>query len=64
VYHPDDDTRAQEGTVSKTYRRMTTEQLREVQERRRSGAAGRHADSRTRRTRTRSAATRRAIREY
>lgn len=49
--------------MSKTIRRMSTEQVQEIQERRRSGAAGRHLDRRTRRARTRSAAVRRAIRE-
>lgn len=39
------------------------EQLRARQERRRSSAAGKHADKRTRRQRTRAAAKDRALRE-
>lgn len=43
---------------------MTAAHTRAVQERRRSNAAGRHADRRTRRNRTRSAQKRRAITEH
>jgi hypothetical protein len=41
----------------------TAEQLRQRQELRRSGAAGKHADRRDRRVRTRGAAQARALRE-
>jgi hypothetical protein len=44
--------------------RMTPEALRATQERRRSGAAGKHADRRDKRVRTRSAAKRRALKEW
>jgi hypothetical protein len=44
--------------------RMTPEALRATQERRRSGAAGTHANKGTKRARTRSAAKRRAIKEF
>jgi len=43
--------------------RMTDEQVRQVQELRRSGAAGKHADKRSKRARTRGAAKARALRE-
>lgn len=49
--------------MSKTVRRMSTDEVRERQELRRSGASGRHLDTRQRRARTRSAAVRRAVRE-
>lgn len=44
--------------------RMTDEQIRATQERRRSGAAGKHADKRSKRTRTRSAAKAAAVRDW
>jgi hypothetical protein len=44
--------------------RMSPEALRATQERRRSGAAGTHRNKGDRRARTRSAAKRRAVKEY
>ena len=44
--------------------RMTDEQIRATQERRRSGAAGTHADRRTKRNRTRSANKRTALKDW
>ena len=44
--------------------RMTSEELRRLQELRRSGAAGKHADRRTKRTRTRGAAKARALKDW
>ena len=44
--------------------RMTDEQVRATQERRRSGAAGTHADRRTKRVRTRSAKKSAALRDW
>jgi hypothetical protein len=44
--------------------RMHPDALRVLQERRRSGAAGKHADKRTKRTRTRAAAKARALKEF
>jgi len=43
---------------------MHPEQVRRMQELRRSGAAGRHADRRAKRARTRGAAKRRALRDW
>jgi len=43
---------------------MSAEQVRAMQELRRSGAAGKHADKRSKRVRTRGAATARAVREW
>ena len=43
---------------------MSAEQVRAMQELRRSGAAGKHADKRNKRVRTRGAATARAVREW
>jgi hypothetical protein len=43
---------------------MTAEEVRRLQELRRSGAAGKHADKRDKRTRTRGAATRRALQDW
>jgi len=50
--------------VSHTETRMPTERLRAIQDRRRSGAAGKHTDRRQRRQHTRSAQKGRAIAEY
>jgi hypothetical protein len=44
--------------------RMTKEQVQAMQELRRSGAAGRHGDRRTKRTRTRATAKRAALRGW
>jgi hypothetical protein len=44
--------------------RMHPEQVRAMQELRRSGAAGKHADRRSKRVRTRGAAKARAMREW
>jgi hypothetical protein len=43
---------------------MTDEQIRAIQERRRSNAAGLHADRRSKRLRTRSAAKRSALKDW
>lgn len=43
---------------------MTAEEVRRMQELRRSGAAGKHKDKRTKRSRTRSAAKAHALREW
>jgi len=43
---------------------MTAEQLTAIQERRRSNAAGLHADRRTRRTRTRATSKRAALKDW
>ena len=44
--------------------RMTGEELRRLQELRRSGAAGKHADKRARRARTRGASQARALKDW
>lgn len=46
------------------YLPMTDEQLRAVQELRRSGAAGKHRDKRDKRARTRGASKARAMRDF
>lgn len=43
---------------------MSPDRLRSIQERRRSGAAGKHADRRARRARTRAAFKARALKEH
>jgi hypothetical protein len=44
--------------------RMTPEQVQATQELRRSGAAGKHADRRTKRTRTRAAQRRQSLKDW